>query len=63
MQPLPFQYSSEFRPKYLIDNSESKRIFSEPPLEAANRQSNQMLGVIRHYASLDVNLECTVRIW
>ena len=44
MQPLPFQYSSEFRPKYLIDNSESKRIFSEPPLEAANRQSNQMLA-------------------
>jgi len=26
MQPLPFQYSSTFRPKYLIDNPERKPI-------------------------------------
>src|SRR6266511_3255890 len=28
MQALPFQYSSAFRAKYLIDNPESKRILS-----------------------------------
>ena len=27
MQPLPFHYSSRFRPKFLIDNLEGKRIF------------------------------------
>jgi len=40
----------------LIDNSESKRIFSPPPLKTANGQSNQMFGIMKPFASISLLL-------
>src|SRR6266536_2188540 len=56
LQPLPFQYSNRFRSKCLSTTWKTRVFSCEPPLKAANGQSNQMLnealsglGVIRFF--------------